>query len=113
MMRLSRSFRLPRWTIAIAVLFVTIEMAISIYFAVLNHRLSRELLSHRWREPTVFLSAARNSEVAKVYGVDWRPTPPISLDALPAYVPNAFIAAEDVRFRNHFGVDPVGMARAL
>src|SRR5262249_9863875 len=27
---------------------------------------------------------------------------------LPDYVPNAFIAIEDRRFRHHFGVDPVG-----
>ena len=31
---------------------------------------------------------------------------------LPAYVPNAFIAIEDRRFREHFGIDPIGMARA-
>jgi len=31
---------------------------------------------------------------------------------LPAYVPNAFIAVEDRRFRYHFGLDPIGMARA-
>ena len=31
---------------------------------------------------------------------------------LPAYVPNAFIAIEDRRFRYHLGIDPIGMARA-
>src|SRR3569833_1168415 len=31
---------------------------------------------------------------------------------LPDYVPNAFIAIEDRRFREHFGLDPIGMARA-
>ena len=31
---------------------------------------------------------------------------------LPDYVPNAFIAIEDRRFRSHFGIDPVGLARA-
>src|SRR5215469_7454460 len=31
---------------------------------------------------------------------------------LPAYVPNAFIAIEDRRFRHHFGIDPIGMMRA-
>ncbi|MBN9545199.1 MAG: penicillin-binding protein 1A [Alphaproteobacteria bacterium] len=31
---------------------------------------------------------------------------------LPAYVPNAFIAIEDRRFRHHFGIDPIGLARA-
>ena len=32
--------------------------------------------------------------------------------SLPAYVPNAFIAIEDRRFRHHFGIDPIGLARA-
>src|ERR1700744_1662674 len=31
---------------------------------------------------------------------------------LPSYVPNAFIAVEDRRFREHLGLDPIGMARA-
>jgi len=36
----------------------------------------------------------------------------IKVGTLPAYVPNAFIAIEDRRFRDHFGLDPIGMARA-
>jgi penicillin-binding protein 1A len=36
----------------------------------------------------------------------------INAEALPAYVPNAFIAIEDRRFRDHFGIDPIGMIRA-
>ncbi len=31
---------------------------------------------------------------------------------LPRYVPQAFIAIEDRRFHSHFGVDPLGIARA-
>jgi penicillin-binding protein 1A len=36
----------------------------------------------------------------------------VEVSTLPAYVPNAFIAVEDRRFRSHFGVDPIGLARA-
>ena len=36
----------------------------------------------------------------------------IEVDALPDYVGNAFIAVEDRRFRYHFGIDPMGLARA-
>lgn len=32
---------------------------------------------------------------------------------LPADVPNAFIAIEDRRFRSHYGVDPIGVLRAM
>jgi len=36
----------------------------------------------------------------------------IPVAALPDYVPNAFIAIEDRRFRSHFGIDPMGLSRA-
>ena len=36
----------------------------------------------------------------------------VRAEDLPDFVPNAFIAIEDRRFRSHFGVDPVGMTRA-
>jgi penicillin-binding protein 1A len=38
---------------------------------------------------------------------------PISLKELPAYVPRAFVAIEDRRFYDHYGVDPLGIVRAL
>ncbi|HJT43525.1 MAG TPA: PBP1A family penicillin-binding protein [Rhizomicrobium sp.] len=36
----------------------------------------------------------------------------VQVEDLPDYVPNAFIAIEDHRFRSHLGVDPIGLARA-
>ncbi len=36
----------------------------------------------------------------------------IDVARLPAYVPNAFIAIEDRRFHEHFGLDPIGLLRA-
>lgn len=36
----------------------------------------------------------------------------IPIKALPRYLPQAFIAIEDRRFRSHFGIDPIGLARA-
>ena len=36
----------------------------------------------------------------------------VNVSDLPSYVPNAFIAIEDRRFREHFGIDPIGMSRA-
>jgi penicillin-binding protein 1B len=112
---MSRSLRLPRWTIAIAALIWIVFEATAIYFYVLNRRLTRELVRHTWRAPTLLLSGARGApqRVWTLYGVDWRITPPVSLASLPRHVPDAFIAAEDVRFHHHLGVDPIGMARAL
>ncbi|MGV7033180.1 transglycosylase domain-containing protein [Methylobacterium symbioticum] len=37
----------------------------------------------------------------------------VSIKELPPYLPRAFVAIEDRRFYSHFGVDPVGIARAI
>jgi penicillin-binding protein 1A len=37
----------------------------------------------------------------------------VNLSELPPYVPNAVIAIEDRRFRTHYGVDPIGLLRAV
>ena len=39
-------------------------------------------------------------------------TPPVDIDALPPYVPAAFVAIEDRQFYHHFGFNPWGMMRA-
>ncbi len=36
----------------------------------------------------------------------------VRAEDLPDYVPGAFIAIEDRRFRSHFGIDPIGLGRA-
>lgn len=38
---------------------------------------------------------------------------PVRVQELPPYVAQAFYAIEDRRFQHHFGVDPIGIARAL
>ena len=113
MPRLSRAAL--RWMLPVFIaLFLAFE-ALAIYIFILNHRIIRELAGHSWREPTVIMTAAGGSvhEVAKVYGVDWRVTPPVLIQSLPPHVADAFIAAEDVRFRHHIGVDPIGIVRAV
>jgi penicillin-binding protein 1A len=37
----------------------------------------------------------------------------VAANQLPPYVPEAFIAIEDRRFRGHIGLDPIGLGRAL
>jgi penicillin-binding protein 1A len=37
----------------------------------------------------------------------------VPLRELPPYLPQAFIAIEDRRFYDHYGIDPIGVARAL
>ncbi|MEW6450364.1 MAG: transglycosylase domain-containing protein [Pseudomonadota bacterium] len=37
----------------------------------------------------------------------------VTLKELPRYVPQAFVAIEDRRFYQHYGIDPIGVSRAL
>ena len=36
----------------------------------------------------------------------------VQLKDLPRYLPQAVLATEDRRFYSHFGLDPIGLARA-
>ena len=114
MHRLSRAARIARWTLPLSfTLFLAFEV-LCVYMFILDRRLVRSVRGRAWREPTTILSNAGKSprEVAKVYGTDWRVTPPVLMEDLPEHVADAFVAAEDVRFRRHFGIDPIGMLRA-
>ena len=39
--------------------------------------------------------------------------PPVDLKTLPKYVPEAVMAVEDRKFYHHFGIDPLGLMRAM
>jgi penicillin-binding protein 1A len=61
------------------------------------------------RQPSVtYLD--RSGAVVAVRGSQY--APPANLDALPPYVPAAFVAIEDRQFYHHFGFNPWGMARS-
>ena len=53
----------------------------------------------------------RNNKIIRRYGDIQGNT--IEVSQLPSYVPAAFIAIEDRRFYSHFGIDPIGLARAM
>lgn len=61
------------------------------------------------RAPTVTMVAA-NGQVLATRGIGHGRD--VRLNELPAYLPQAIIAIEDRRFRWHFGIDPIGLARA-
>jgi len=115
MHRLSRGARLLRFALPLFIALYLAMAAFSVYVFTLDRRIARELSGRSWREPTLIVSesAGRRRELARVFGNDWRPTPPVLLDTLPPHVADAFLAAEDVRFRHHIGIDPIGIARAM
>jgi len=95
----------------IGVLLLVIGMGAGV-FSWYGYRVYTELRPGSWRTPTAVIDRNGRTLVA-LYGSDWKVAEPVVLADLPAYVPNAFLAAEDARFRSHIGIDPVGIGRAL
>ena len=62
------------------------------------------------RKPSVTL-LGRDGSLIATYGDLFGQ--PLTLKEMPRYLPEAVIATEDRRFYHHWGVDPIGMARAL
>ncbi|MEP6827782.1 MAG: transglycosylase domain-containing protein, partial [Aestuariivirga sp.] len=70
----------------------------------------RGLLQIPKREPGIMILANDGTSLAQE-GSFFGDAAKIS--QLPDYVPNAVIAIEDRRFRSHYGIDPIGLARAI
>ncbi len=71
---------------------------------------SRGLFRIPERKPGVMLVSADGEVIAErgsFFGDEAR------ISELPRYLPQAVIAIEDRRFRHHFGIDPLGLARAM
>lgn len=63
-----------------------------------------------WEPQQTSKLLARDGQIIAELGIERRT--PVSIEALPAHVPNAFIAVEDRRFYRHEGIDFRGIARA-
>ncbi|HSN67862.1 MAG TPA: PBP1A family penicillin-binding protein, partial [Thermoanaerobaculia bacterium] len=95
----------------VVLVFAFAAAASAAVFGWYGFRVVSELGSGSWRTPTTILDR-QGEPLLELYGAEWRRTDPIVLEDLPEHIPNAFLAAEDVRFRSHFGLDPIGLARA-
>jgi penicillin-binding protein 1A len=62
------------------------------------------------RPPTIQIVGLGGREIATRGDM---PGSSVPLRELPPYLPKAFIAIEDRRFYHHFGIDPIGVARAV
>ncbi len=62
------------------------------------------------RKPGIMMTAIDGSLLAEqgaFYGDEAR------LEEIPDYIPNSIVAIEDRRFRSHYGIDPIGILRAI
>lgn len=62
------------------------------------------------RPPNIAILAADGSLLANRGETGGRT---VTIGELPPYLPKAFVAIEDHRFYSHFGVDPIGVSRAV
>lgn len=100
-----------RIALGVLVLFLAFTGMSATIFGWYGYRVFTEMTPGSWRSPTQVLD--RNGRtIVSLYGSEWRVAEPVVLKDLPEYVPNAFLAAEDSRFRSHIGIDPIGIGRA-
>ncbi len=82
---------------------------------VLLGRITQDLPDHRW------LAAYEPPQMSRIYAADSRLLAELAaerrvfvpIEAIPPTVQQAFLSAEDQRFREHPGVDPIGLVRAV
>jgi len=101
-------FTLVSWTMTLG-LWGVIVMAATTAYVFINLE-EKDLFNIPEREPGMMM-LARDGSVITERGSFYGDAAKIS--ELPAYVPLAVIAIEDRRFYNHFGIDPIGLARAF
>ena len=96
-----------RFTATLAAMAV---LAVVALFAVIWVSLDKQgVLQVPEREPGIMILAADGSVLAEQGSFNGDE---VRIADLPDYVPNAFIAIEDRRFRSHFGIDVFGLIRA-
>jgi penicillin-binding protein 1A len=100
-------WRLLRWTLLGMLWAVILAGGVIGYFALTLPPVADLLAGDR--RPSVTLLGSDGSVVATFGDLFGEP---LHLKDLPPYVPEAVIATEDRRFYHHFGLDPIGLARA-
>ena len=109
---MSRFRRLLRWAfIAFTALFLLAAIGLGILYYVVSSKIPdiQSLRNVELQEPLYVY--ASDGRLIGLFGETRRY--PVDIKNVPQAVQQAFIAAEDSNFRNHNGVDPKGISRAL
>ena len=97
-----------RWGLVAGIWGAVAVAAVVAYFALTLPDISS--LEDSGRKPSIRLALADGTVFASSGEVHGRPA---TLAELPKSLPQAVMATEDRRFYGHFGLDPIGLARAL
>ena len=90
--------------------FLGLLTLFAIYFSIKNDLPSVESLKNiKWQTPMQIFSA--DGKLISQFGEKKRI--PLKLDQMPTLLIQAILATEDNRFYHHFGLDPIGFARAV
>ncbi|RZA36831.1 MAG: peptidase, partial [Lysobacteraceae bacterium] len=109
---MSRFRRLLRWAfVTFTLLFVLGAIGLGILYYVVSSKVPdiQSLRNVELQEPLYVYAA--DGRLIGLFGETRRY--PVDIKQVPQAVQQAFIAAEDSNFRNHKGVDPKGISRAL
>lgn len=101
-----RFARLFYWTLVLALWAVIGLIGLTIWVGA--HLPAIQSLEVPKRPPSIQITGS-NGQLLAIRGDSGVST---TIAELPPYVAQAFIAIEDRRFRSHFGIDPLGVARA-
>lgn len=97
-----------KWTGTAAVWLVILAMAAGVWVSIGLPDLEDALKIER--RPTVTILAADGAEL---YRAGDLVTETVTLKDLPPHLIQAVLATEDRRFYSHFGIDPIGLGRAM
>jgi penicillin-binding protein 1A len=97
-----------RWGFVLAIWGAVAAAAVVAYFALTLPDISS--LEESGRKPSIRLALADGTVFASSGEVHGRA---VRLAELPRSLPQAVLATEDRRFFSHFGLDPIGLGRAL
>lgn len=102
--RWRRNGRIAAWIVA----GLLVILMVSFLWLAVTAPLSRSLQPNV--PPSITLESADGQFITRRGATVGKP---VAIAALPAHVPEAFIAIEDRRFYSHWGIDPRGIVRAM
>src|SRR5690606_29296755 len=109
-----RRMRVRPWRLVLFTGFISVVIVAGMGVGLLTGAMRAlppvEEVDERIAPETSFIYDRDGNLITELHGAENRIS--LSYDQIPKTVINAFVAIEDERFFSHFGVDPIGIARA-